>query len=71
MSHEERSSGVEYAKPITLIEDVWMGDSAVIRLDVTIGNCTIIGAGSVVTRDSPSAVFAANNTCRVIRQLKD
>jgi maltose O-acetyltransferase len=69
MDHKERSSGVEYAKPITIGEDVWVGGSAVICPGVTIGDRTIIGAGSVVTKDIPSDVFAAGNPCRVVRQL--
>lgn len=67
IDHQERSSGVEYAKPITIGEDVWVGGSAVICPGVTIGDRTIIGAGSVVTKDIPSDVFAAGNPCRVIR----
>ncbi|MGV3558930.1 sugar O-acetyltransferase [Larkinella arboricola] len=64
-----RASAVEYAKPIVIGEDVWVGGSAVICPGVTIGDRTIIGAGSVVTRDIPPDVFAAGNPCRVIRQL--
>lgn len=66
----ERSSGVEYAKPITIGDDCWIGGSAVICPGVTIGDRTIIGAGSVVTRDIPADVFAAGNPCRVIKQLQ-
>jgi maltose O-acetyltransferase len=69
MDYKERSSGVEYAKPITIGEDVWVGGSAVICPGVIIGDRTIIGAGSVVTKDIPSDVFAAGNPCRVIRTL--
>lgn len=64
-----RASGVEFAKPITIGEDVWIGGSAVICPGATIGDRTIIGAGSVVTKDIPSDVFAAGNPCRVIRSL--
>jgi maltose O-acetyltransferase len=69
MDHRERASGLEFAKPITIGEDVWVGGSAVICPGVTIGDRTIIGAGSVVTKDIPSDVFAAGNPCRVIRSL--
>jgi len=69
VDHRERASGVEFARPITIGEDVWVGGSAVICPGVTIGDRTIIGAGSVVTRDIPSDVFAAGNPCRVIRHL--
>jgi len=65
----ERASGVEYAKPITIGEDVWVGGSAVICPGVSIGNRCVIGAGSVVTRDIPDGVFAAGNPCRVIRPI--
>lgn len=69
IGHEERASGLEYAKPITIGEDVWIGGSVVICPGVNIGDRSVIGAGSVVTRDVPSDVFAAGNPCRVIRQL--
>jgi maltose O-acetyltransferase len=69
MDPRERASGVEYAKPITIGEDVWVGGSAVICPGVTIGDRCVIGAGSVVTKDIPSDVFAAGNPCRVIRKL--
>jgi maltose O-acetyltransferase len=71
MSHRERASGVEYAKPIAIGEDVWVGGSAVICPGVTIGDRSVIGAGSVVTKDIPADVFAAGNPCRVIRSLKE
>jgi Acetyltransferase (isoleucine patch superfamily) len=59
----------EFAKPVTIGSDVWIGGAAVICPGVTIGSRSIIGAGSVVTRDIPDGVFAAGNPCRVIRQL--
>jgi maltose O-acetyltransferase len=69
LDFKTRASGLEYAKPITIGEDVWIGGSAVICPGVTIGDRTVIGAGSVVTKDIPSDVFAAGNPCRVIRSL--
>jgi maltose O-acetyltransferase len=69
INYKERASGLEYAKPIAIGEDCWIGGSAVICPGVSIGDRTIIGAGSVVTRDIPSDVFAAGNPCRVIRHL--
>ena len=59
----------EFAKPVTIGSDVWVGGAAVICPGVTIGSRAVIGAGSVVTRDIPEGVFAAGNPCRVIRQL--
>ena len=69
INYKERASGLEFAKPITIGDDVWVGGSAVICPGVHIGNRSIIGAGSVVTRDIPDDVFAAGNPCRVIRAL--
>ena len=70
VDHIERSSGVEFAKPVTIGDDVWVGGSAVICPGIKIGDRTIIGAGSVVTKDIPPDVLAAGNPCRVIRPLK-
>jgi maltose O-acetyltransferase len=61
----------EYAKPITIGSDVWVGGGAIICPGVTIGSRTVIGAGSVVTRDIPAGVFAAGNPCRVIREMTE
>ena len=49
--------------------DVWVGGGAIILPGVQIGSRTVIGAGSVVTRDVPASVFAAGNPCRVVREL--
>lgn len=70
LDHVERSSGVEFAKPVSIGDDVWVGGSAVICPGVKIGDRSVIGAGSVVTKDIPSDVFAAGNPCRVIRDLR-
>jgi maltose O-acetyltransferase len=59
----------EFAKPVTIGADVWVGGAAVICPGVTIGSRSVIGAGSVVTRDIPEGVFAAGNPCRVMREL--
>lgn len=69
MNHKERAAGLEFAKPITIGEDVWIGGSVVICPGVTIGDRSVIGAGSVVTKDIPADVFAAGNPCKVIRSL--
>jgi len=70
INHIERASGLEYAKPITIGEDVWIGGSVVICPGVTIGDRCVIGAGSVVTKDIPSDTFAAGNPCRPIRTIE-
>jgi maltose O-acetyltransferase len=61
----------EFAKPITIGSDVWVGGGAVICPGVTIGSRAVIGAGSVVTRDIPAGVFAAGNPCRVVREITE
>ena len=62
--------GNEYGKPVAIGSDVWVGGGAIILPGVTIGSRTVIGAGSVVTRDIPDDVVAAGNPCRVIRRLE-
>ncbi len=61
----------EFGKPITIGSDVWVGGGALILPGVRVGSRAVIGAGSVVTRDIPDAVFAAGNPCRVIRQITE
>jgi maltose O-acetyltransferase len=68
---KERATGLEYAKPIVIGEDVWVGGSAVICPGVEIGSRSVIGAGSVVTKNIPPDMFAAGNPCRVIRSLQN
>ncbi|MDQ8189650.1 sugar O-acetyltransferase [Roseibacillus persicicus] len=67
---DERRSGLEFAKPITIGSDVWVGGGAIICPGVSIGDRSIIGAGSVVTRDVPSDVVVAGNPARAIRELQ-
>ncbi len=69
LSAVERRGGLEYAKPIEIGSDVWVGGGAIICPGVKIGSGAVIGAGSVVTRDVPERVFAAGNPCRVIREV--
>lgn len=59
----------EFGKPVVIGDDVWVGGGAIICPGVTIGSRTVIGAGSVVTRDVPDDVVAAGNPCRVIRAI--
>jgi maltose O-acetyltransferase len=59
----------ESGKPVTIGSDCWIGGGAIICPGVTIGDRTVIGAGSVVTRDIPSGVIAAGNPCRVLRTV--
>lgn len=66
---EKRKSGEEYGKPVTINDNIWIGGGAIICPGVTIGEKSIIGAGSVVTHDVPSAVVVAGNPARVIKAL--
>ena len=66
---DQRAEGLEYARPVTIGDDVWIGGGVSILPGVHIGNGTTIGAGSVVTRSLPARVVAVGNPCRVIRQL--
>ena len=66
-----RNQGMEYAYPITVGDNVWIGAGTTVLPGVTIGSDTVIGAGSVVTRDIPSGVVAAGNPCRVIRAITE
>jgi maltose O-acetyltransferase len=59
----------ELGKPVDIGSDVWVGGGALILPGVRIGSRTVIGAGSVVTRDVPDGVLAAGNPCRVLRSL--
>lgn len=61
----------EYGKPVVIGSDVWVGGGAIILPGVTIGSRTVIGAGSVVTRDIPDDVVAAGSPCRVIREITE
>ena len=65
----ERRTGLEFAMPVTLGEDVWIGAGAIVCPGVSIGARSVIGAGSVVVRDLPADVVAAGNPCRVLRSL--
>ncbi len=61
----------EFAKPIEIGSDVWVGGGAILCPGVRVGSRSVIGAGSVVTRDIPESVLAAGNPCRVIRAISD
>jgi maltose O-acetyltransferase len=61
----------EMCKPIVIGSDVWVGGGAIICPGVRIGSRSVIGAGSVVTRDIPEGVFAAGNPCRIIREISE
>lgn len=71
MDVEQRNAGLEYAYPVTIGNNVWIGANATILPNVTIGDNTIIGAGSVVTKDIPANSVAVGNPCKVIRSITE
>jgi maltose O-acetyltransferase len=70
MDWRVRRKGLESARQIFIGSDVWIGGGAIICPGVRIGDRSVIGAGSVVTRDVATGVFAAGNPCRKIRDLE-
>jgi maltose O-acetyltransferase len=68
---EPRRRGWEYAKPIAIGDNVWLGGGAIVCPGVTIGDDTVVGAGAVVTRDLPSGVVAAGVPARALREIDD
>ena len=66
---ERRNAGLEYAYPIKVGNDVWVGADVSVMPGVKIGNNVVIGAGSIVTKDITDNVIAVGNPCRVIKKL--
>ncbi len=69
LESESRLQGLETAQPITIKDGVWLGGNVVILPGVTVGARSVIGAGSVVTKDIPDHVLAYGNPCRVVKAL--
>lgn len=68
---ERRNQGLEYAYPITIGSNVWIGAGTQVMPGVTIGDHAVIGGGSIVTKDIPANVLAAGNPCRIIREISE
>lgn len=68
---EERNKGLEKALPINIGDNVWIGGDVTILPGVSIGNNSVIGAKSLVTKDIPANVVAFGNPCRVIRKISE
>lgn len=71
LNPERRIQGLEYAYPVTIGDNVWIGGHVSIVPGVTIGDNAVIGAGSVVTKDIPANALAVGNPCRVLRFITD
>ena len=67
---EERRKGYQYNQPVHIGKNCWLGAGVIVVPGVSIGDDTVIGAGSVVTKDIPSGVVAVGNPCRVIKEIK-
>lgn len=68
---EQRNKGLEYARPIIIGNNVWIGGGVTVLPGVTIGDNTTIAAGSIVVKDIPANVLAGGNPCRIIRHLTE
>lgn len=68
---ELRSKGYQYNMPVHIGKNCWLGAGVIIVPGVTIGDNTVIGAGSVVTKDIPSGVVAVGNPCKVLREVNE
>ncbi|MGV9451684.1 sugar O-acetyltransferase [Streptomyces sp. NPDC003635] len=66
---QPRRDKLEAARPITIGDNVWLGGGAIVLAGVSIGNDSVIGAGSVVTKDVPASVVAVGSPARVVRTL--
>ncbi|PTR17324.1 maltose O-acetyltransferase [Nitrosospira sp. Nsp2] len=66
----DRMTGLELGRDIQIDDDVWIGGAAIICPGVRIGARSVVGAGSVVTKDIPEGVFAAGNPCRILREIE-
>lgn len=65
-----REKGYEWAIPVKIKDKVWIGGNVTILPGVTIGENTVIAAGSVVTKDIPANVVAAGNPCKVVKEVE-
>lgn len=71
LDYKARNYGLEYAKPIKVGNNVWIGGSVCVMPGVTIGDNVVIGGGSVVTKDIPSGVVAVGNPCKPVKEIPE
>ena len=68
---ELREKALQFNMPIHIGSNCWLGSGVVVLPGVTIGDNTVIGAGSIVTKDIPANVVAVGNPCHVLREIND
>lgn len=71
LNSQQRNTGIEYAYPIKIGNNVWIGAGAIILPGVSIGNNSVIGAGSLVNKDIPEDSLAVGNPCKVIKKINN
>lgn len=69
--YESRNAFIEYAFPINIGDNVWIGGGVIVNPGITIGDNVVIGSGSVVTKDIASNSIAVGNPCKIIREITD
>ncbi|MCH7660691.1 MAG: sugar O-acetyltransferase [Euryarchaeota archaeon] len=67
---EERTAGLEYGKPVTIGDDVWIGGRAVLNPGVTVGSGSVVASGAIVTDDVPDRVVVQGNPAVVVKELE-
>lgn len=71
LDYKARNYGLEYAKPIKIGNNVWIGGNVCVMPGVTIGDNVVIGGGSVVTKDIPCGVVAVGNPCKPVKEIPE
>jgi maltose O-acetyltransferase len=66
-----RNALLEYGKPVTIGNDVWIGGNVIINPGVIIGNNVVVGSGAVITKNIPDNVIAVGNPCKILREINE
>ncbi|WP_423202785.1 DapH/DapD/GlmU-related protein [Lactococcus lactis] len=70
ISPKLRKKGMQYNRPIHIEKNVWLGAGVIVLPGITIGENSVIGAGSVVTKDIPANVVAVGNPCKILHKIE-